>query len=241
MKNVLLTGARGMIGSHLKTYLTEQGYNVIAFEGNVCDWNNWKVYLDIDTDYVIHLAALAGVRESINDPERYYNNNVEGMANAVKYIKSTDSLFLYASSSNAKQWWANPYATTKKMNEIQAQALSHSIGMRFHTVWPGRGDMLYKMLENKTAKYVNANHYRDFIHVNDLCSAILTIMQNYSKIVPVVDIGTGHTTEVLEVATKFGFDGEVRRTPTPNESVSTRADVEYLLNLGWTPTRNILI
>jgi nucleoside-diphosphate-sugar epimerase len=239
MMSVLLTGADGMIGSHLKKYLRGEGYNVIEFEGDVCDPDNWKRYTK--TDYLIHLAAFAGVRLSVEKPQVFYHNNVFGMKNAIKYVKRTKTKFLYASSSNAKEWWSNPYATTKIMNELQAEELEWSVGMRFHTVWPGRDDMLYKMLERKEVTYINGNHYRDFIHVDDLCSGILTIMDNYGKVDRIVDIGTGHATPVLEVAKKFGFDGEVRYTPTPHERVKTCADIEYLLRLGWTPTRNILV
>ena len=239
MKSVLLTGADGMIGSHLKAFLTKQGYTIVHFEGDVCDPNNWDRYAKCD--YVIHLAALAGVRLSIEKPQVYYHNNVFGMKNAIKYVKRTGAKFLYASSSNAKEWWSNPYAATKKMNELQAEELDKSVGMRFHTVWPGRDDMLYKMLWRGQVTYINGDHYRDFIHIDDLCSAILTIMENYNKVDSVVDIGTGHSTPVLEVAKKLGFNGEVRYDPTPHERTKTCADVEYLLKLGWTPTRNILV
>jgi nucleoside-diphosphate-sugar epimerase len=112
--------------------------------------------------------------------------------------------------------------------------------MRFHTVWPGRNDMLYKMLEQGKVQYINAEHYRDFIHVDDLCSAIFTIMKNYSKIDPVVDIGNGLAVPVLSLAQKFGFEGEIRYDPTPNERKVTIADVEYLKELGWKPYKNIL-
>lgn len=239
MKSVLLTGADGMIGSHLRTFLISNGYAVVSFDGDVCDPKNWDCYTACD--YVIHLAALAGVRLSIEKPQVYYHNNVFGMKNAIRCVKKTGAMFLYASSSNAKEWWSNPYAATKKMNELQAEELHKSVGMRFHTVWPGRDDMLYKMLQRGQVPYINGNHYRDFIHIDDLCSAILTIMENYSKVDSVVDIGTGHATPVLEVAKKFGFAGEVRYDPTPHERTNTRADVEYLLKLGWTPTRNILV
>lgn len=239
MKSVLLTGADGMIGSHLKVYLRNEGFNVVDFEGDVCDPANWGGIQKFD--YVIHLAAFAGVRYSIEKPDMYYHNNIVGMKNAIKYVKRTGSKFLYASSSNAKEWWSNPYAVTKKMNELQAEELDMSVGMRFHTVWPGRNDMLYKMLLNGEVTYINGNHYRDFIHIDDLCGAILTIMENYSKVPSVVDIGTGHSTPVLEVAKKLGFNGEVRYNPTPNERTKTCANVEYLLKLGWTPKRNILV
>ena len=70
MKTVLLTGAEGMIGSHLKTYLIDNGYSVVSFEGDVCKQKDWNKY---DTpDYLIHLAAFAGVRASINQPGMCY-------------------------------------------------------------------------------------------------------------------------------------------------------------------------
>ena len=239
MKTVLLTGSEGMIGSHLRKYLIENDYSVVSFEGDVTIQKEWNKY--VVPDYVIHLAASVGVRASIGDPELFYHNNVGGMECAVNYVEGTKCKFLYASSSNAKEWWNNPYATTKKINEVQAQSLPRSVGMRFHTVWPGRDDMLYKMLEQGRVKYINGDHYRDFVHVDDLCAAILTIIENYYKVNAIVDIGTGHATPVLEVAKKFGFDGEVRFDSAPRERTITKADIEYLLNLGWTPTRNILI
>tara|TARA_R110000868_G_scaffold609_3_gene4309 strand:- start:440 stop:1159 length:720 start_codon:yes stop_codon:yes gene_type:complete len=238
MKTVLLTGAEGMIGSHLKEYLNENGCSVIAFEGDCCKSEDWDKY--DSPDYLIHLAAFAGVRASVEDPDFFYNNNVGGMEHAVKFVQRTNCKFLYASSSNAKEWWTNPYAVTKKMNEVQARPLPSSVGMRFHTVWPGREDMLYKMLEQNRVPYINAEHYRDFINVKDLCSGIFTIMENYDKIDPIVDIGTGYTTHVLAVAQKFGFKGEIRHTPTPNERTMTSANVGWLRELGWEPTRDIL-
>jgi hypothetical protein len=65
-------------------------------------------------------------------------------------------------------------------------------------------------------------------------------MKNYSKIDPVVDIGNGFSVPVLSLAQKFGFEGEIRYDPTPNERKVTIADVEYLKELGWKPYKNIL-
>lgn len=239
MRTVLMTGADGTIGSHLKKYLESKGYNVVSFRGDVCHRPNWDQYKFID--YLIHLAAFAGVRASLADPDTYFDNNVGGMANVVDWAQCHPTTkVLYASSSNAKEWWANPYAVTKKINELQAQALTHSVGMRFHTVWPGRDDMLYRMLEQKRVDYINGQHYRDFIHVEDLCSAIETIMINFDRVDRVVDIGTGQSVAVTDLANKFGFTGEVRTIPTPYERTKTQADVAYLHELGWTPTWNVL-
>ena len=249
--NVFLTGAEGMIGSHLKTYLESTGWHVDTFVGDITNEEDWANHASNNLleeenryDFMIHLAALAGVRASMEDPELYFNNNVNGTRLALEWADVFCSNILYASSSNAWEWWGNPYATTKMMNEIQAEQYN-AIGMRFHTVWPGRDDMLYKMLERGEAEYINENHTRDFIHVDDLCSAIHTLMHNFTHIQKtkgnVVDIGTGHSTEVKSVAKVMGFEGQYRSENPGGERVHTRADVEYLHDLGWGPKRNILV
>lgn len=243
MKNILLTGAEGMIGSHLMPFLESFDYKVTAFVGDVTCEDNWQHYRGQDWDGLIHLAALAGVRASFDNPELYFHNNVEGTAQAFNFAKSNPvSKVLYASSSNAYEWWGNPYAATKMMNEIQGRSLS-SIGMRFHTVWPGREDMLYRKLEKGEVSYINCNHYRDFIHVEDLIAGIKTIYDNFWTLLPkgrARDIGTGRATSVEQVAKSMGFNGEYRHENPEGERVKTCADVEYLLQLGWYPKHDIL-
>jgi nucleoside-diphosphate-sugar epimerase len=243
MEKILLTGAEGMIGSHLLNYLTDNGYYVTQFVGDVTIEEDWNKYYDRHFDGMIHLAALAGVRPSFQDPEKYYFNNVEGTERAFDFARANNiSKVLYASSSNAYEWWGNPYAATKKMNEIQGQHLP-SIGMRFHTVWPGREDMLYRKLQKGEVSYINVNHHRDFIHVDDLVSAIRLIYDNFSQLLAtgrVRDIGTGQTVSVADVAKVMGYQGEYRTENPVGERIETCANVEYLLQLGWTPTKNIL-
>ena len=239
---VLLTGAEGGIGSHLMAHMTNLGHTVIPFEGDIRDWDNWAVYLDTKWDVLIHLAALAGVRTSFEEPELYYDNNVNGTRNALQFGSMCCEKVLYASSSNAYEWWGNPYAATKKMNEVQAEDHFNAKGMRFHTVWPGRDDMLYKKLSKGEVTYINASHYRDWIHVDDLCNAIVTIINNWTKIdKKVLDIGTGSSFNVLEMAQKiFNWEGEIRQENPVGERVKTQANVQYLFDLGWKPEKDIL-
>ena len=128
----------------------------------------------------------------------------------------------------------------KKMCEVAATDYNAK-GMRFHTVWPGREDMLYRNLQKGNVTYINDNHYRDYIHREDLCKGIFTIYQNYGTIEEkVLDIGTGHPVHVASVAKIMGFDGEYRSENPQGERVHTKANIEYLLKLGWTPEKNIL-
>lgn len=248
---ILITGAEGMVGRNLKNYFEKQGQNVVSFVGDVTEDKCWEEYNDEKFDAIIHLAAYAGVRASFDAPHQYYNNNTLGMEKFLKYGIQMSSKLLYASSSNAKEWWLNPYAATKKMNECQARPY-RAIGMRFHTVFPGRDDMLFKKLQRKEVTYINKEHYRDFIHVADLCEAIDKIALNFDLVYNntiqdldrnhpgVVDIGTGHSTPVVEVAKIMGYEGEYTDAEAKGERVKTQANIEYLLQLGWTPKRNIL-
>jgi nucleoside-diphosphate-sugar epimerase len=231
-----MTGSDGYIGSHLKLYLRERGIHVQEY---IFDIRMFSHYALIDIDMVIHLAALTGVRKSFDKPEEYYDINVEGSRAIFKQCKKEDIPIIYASSSNAKEWWTNPYAMTKKiMEEI---APENSIGIRPHTVYPGRPDMLYDQLKKDSSwagpiKYINGNHYRDFTHIEDFCSAAFTIIENYDIIdIKVIDIGCGKSQSVLEVARTSGWDGEVRMDPTPKERESTEADISTLTELGWNP------
>jgi UDP-glucuronate 4-epimerase len=240
--NILLTGWEGTVGSSLLEFLKLKGQHVTCFEGDIRDKDAWEQYKTKQWNGLIHLAAIPGVRKSFENPEEYYDNNVNGTARAFEFADKWVDKTLYASSSNAYEWYGNPYASTKKMNEIQAVG-RRAIGMRFHTVWPGRPDMLFKKLLNKEVTYINQHHYRDWIHIDDLCEGIWTIWSNFESMIdpyPVVDIGTGHAYPVAEVARLMGYDGEYVTEAPRGERTVTKANIEPLLEFGWTPKRNII-
>ena len=242
---LLVTGSDGMVGSRLVKYMRDRGHTVSEFgdDKDIRSSADWNTAVDDKVDYIIHLAALAGVRPSFDQPELYYDVNVNGTAKMLEFAKLSGRWgprVLYASSSNAYEWWGNPYATTKMMNEIQC--LDHNaIGMRFHTIWPGRDDMLFKKLSRGDVTYINNQHYRDFVHVDDVIQAIDIIMDKWLDIdEKVLDIGTGHATPVSEVARVMGYEGKYVDENPSGERVHTIANIEPLLALGYTPKWNIL-
>lgn len=233
MNKILMTGSDGYIGSHLKPYLENKQIIVTPFIGDINEF-----FISQTPSMILHLAALTGVRKSVDNPEEYWKVNVGGTRKVFQFSSYYNIPILFASSSNAIDV-TNPYAQTKLTNEEERP--KNSVGFRPHTVYPGRPDMLYQKLLRKEVEYINANHYRDFTHIDDLCSAIYTIIEHYDDFVgTVIDIGSGKSVSVLELAKSLDFSGEVRYNDTPTERETTCANIKPLLKVGWKPKCKIL-
>ena len=157
-------------------------------------------------DIVVNLAAQAGVRYSITNPDAYIESNLIGFYNILEACRHHEvSHLVYASSSsvygsNKKVPYStddkvdNPvslYAATKKSNELMAHAYSKlynipSTGLRFFTVYgpAGRPDMAYfgftdKLVKGDTIKIFNyGNCKRDFTYVDDIVEGVIRVMQH---------------------------------------------------------------
>ena len=231
----LVTGHLGFIGSHVYEHLLSQGHQVDGYDipHDLGDFKTNKKY-----DVVIHLAANAAIREAIENPDLFWENNVVKSKPIFDYCRDNNVRCLYASSASVYEWWINAYAISKKVNEIQAPP--NSVGMRFFNVWAekvSRSDMLYRMLEEKTATYLT-RHKRDWIHVHDVVTAIATLIP--SSYNGVLDVGTGNPVSVIDLATKMGMGDLPIKEDTPGERDITCADTSQLMELGWVPTINIL-
>ena len=231
----LVTGHHGFIGSHVYEHLVSHGHEVDGYD-RPFDLGNFKTNKKYDV--VIHLAANAAIREAVTNPDIFWENNVIKSQPIFDYCRENNVRCLYASSASVYEWWINAYAISKKVNEIQAPP--NSVGMRFFNVWAekvSRSDMLYRMLEEKTATYLT-RHRRDWIHVNDIVTAIATLIP--SSYNGVLDVGTGNPVSVIDLATKMGMGHLPIKENTPGEREITCADISQLMELGWTPTIDIL-
>ena len=232
---ILVTGHKGFIGSHVYEYFTNLGFEVDGYDrpDDLGDFKTDKIY-----DVVIHLAANAAIREAVENPDLFWENNVEKSKPIFDYCRDNNVRCLYASSAAVYEWWINAYGISKKVNEVQAPP--NSVGMRFFNVYAekvSRTDMLYRMLEDKTATYLT-RHKRDWIHVDDIVSAIATLIP--SSYTGVLDVGTGDPVSVIDLATKMGMGHLPIKEDTPGERDITCADPSKLMELGWKPTINIL-
>lgn len=233
MSGILVTGAAGFIGSFLAKRLLEQGKSVIGIDNcndyydvtlkaarlrmlseyagftfikmNIADKPAVDaLFAKYKPEIVVNLAAQAGVRYSIENPQVYIDSNIIGFFNILEACRFQPVKHLvYASSSsvygaNKKVPFStedivdNPvslYAATKKSNELMAHCYSKlysipSTGLRFFTVYGpmGRPDMAYfgftdKLRKGETIKIFNyGNCERDFTYVDDIVEGVIRVM-----------------------------------------------------------------
>ena len=165
-----------------------------------------KIFVDYKPSVVVNLAAQAGVRYSITNPDAYIESNLIGFYNILEACRNNPCVehLVYASSSsvygvNKKVPYSvedqvdNPvslYAATKKSNELLAHAYSKlynipSTGLRFFTVYgpAGRPDMAYfgftnKLRKGETIEIFNyGNCKRDFTYIDDIVEGVMRVMK----------------------------------------------------------------
>jgi len=230
--NILLTGGDGFIGKNLQNHLSKN-HTVINID-KISGYDLLTCDLHYNADVVIHLAGLSGVRDSMQYPEEYWKQNVIAGQRLFDFFK--DTKILYASSSTAYEPWRNPYAMSKY--SLEQIAPENSVGMRFTTVYGpnAKSNMLIPKILQNDVSYINTNHKRDFIHVDDIISAIDILMIENVK--GVLDIGTGHTHDLVDIVDYFKIDCE-RRMGGENERLDNTADTTTLNRLGWKPKVNL--
>jgi UDP-glucuronate 4-epimerase len=228
--SILVTGAAGFIGAHVLALLRSQGIKAVGLD-NFNDYYspNYKrdrvkalvpqekilevdcanatqlqqVFKDYAVNRVVHLAAQAGVRYSIDNPQAYIQANLVGFGNileacrqhSVKHLVYASSSSVYGSNTTLP-WQEDQsvdhplslYAATKKANELMAHTYSHlyalpSTGLRFFTVYGpwGRPDMAPMLFANAIAKeapiklFNHGQMSRDFTYIDDIAAAVCAV------------------------------------------------------------------
>tara|TARA_Y100001970_G_scaffold293982_1_gene445308 strand:+ start:7179 stop:8183 length:1005 start_codon:yes stop_codon:yes gene_type:complete len=225
----LITGSAGFIGSSLAIQLLKSGQTVIGVDNHndyydpklkddrvsrLITFENYShnkisiedpglesIFEDFKPDYVVNLAAQAGVRYSLENPMSYIQSNLVGFGQILEFSRHHDVKHLvYASSSSVyggnkkipfseRDQVNHPlslYAATKRANELMAHTYSHlynipTTGLRFFTVYGpwGRPDMaLFKFTDSiikgdPIEVYNYGDHSRDFTYIDDIVEGII--------------------------------------------------------------------
>ena len=235
---VLVTGAAGFIGMHASERLLARGDEVVGLD-NLNDYYDpqlkrdrlariqphpkfrfvkmdvadrpgiEKLFADEKFDRVIHLAAQAGVRYSIENPHAYIDSNIVGFMNILEGCRHNKVQHLaYASSSsvyggNTKMPFSehdsvdhpiSMYAATKKANELMAHTYSHlfglpTTGLRFFTVYGpwGRPDMALFLFTKATLEgrpidvFNHGKMQRDFTYVDDIVEGVIRVLDHTAE------------------------------------------------------------
>ncbi|MEN9059961.1 NAD-dependent epimerase/dehydratase family protein [Ponticoccus litoralis] len=229
MTTVFVTGTAGFIGFHLARHLLDEGFDVVGYDGMtdyydvslkeerhriLCENPRFrcvigmledmetlsKAVAEADPQVIVHLAAQAGVRYSLENPRAYVDSNLVGTFNLMECARerAVDHLLMASTSSvyggntempfDETQKTDLPltlYAATKKANEAMAHSYAHlwklpTTMFRFFTVYGpyGRPDLaLFKFVRAALAGesidvYNHGKMYRDFTYVGDLVHAI---------------------------------------------------------------------
>ena len=238
--NLLLTGTRGYRKGFIANHFLQEyrrKYNIYEYADDIRDWDQDLT----DFDMVIHLAAMAGVRRSHQEPQLYWDVNVKASQNIFRSCEETNTPIIYASSSSIYEWWLSPYASTKWTMECIAP--DNALGLRFHTVYGpnSREDMLYDMLQQRKVEYLT-NHTRDWTHVSDVCSAIDVCITEFDKLKHhvAVDVGNGAPVSVVDMAEKVWPNNGLPVREVSGERAHTLADPTVLIRHGWRPEHHIL-
>lgn len=228
-KTILITGSSGFIGFHTAKRFLKEGYKVFGIDSetdyydpqlkkdrrkilesdhaftfikhDLMNNNTANILGEINPDKLIHLAAQAGVRHSLSNPQEYIDFNITAFLNILEYAKQHNALDNILLASTSSVYGANIdspfseshgvdhplqfYAVSKRTNELMAHAYANLYNvpttvLRFFTVYGpwGRPDMaLFKFTKNILNDeaidiYNNGNHRRDFTYVDDIVDGV---------------------------------------------------------------------
>jgi UDP-glucose 4-epimerase len=260
MKKYIVTGGEGFIGSKIVAKIDADSFDLKSGQ-NILNKEQFRRAC-LSTKGIFHAAAKISVPESIEKPDEYYLNNVQGtqsvadVANENKLkIVFSSSAAVYGDSSvkvaeNSALQPKSPYAQNKiDGEEILKKSKIPSVALRYFNVYgPGQSDayagvitiFIKQALQDKDILiYGDGNQVRDFIFVSDVVEANITAMNYAEKAFEIFNIGSGVETTIKELAEKIIFltksSSKIRYAPArKGDIVYSVADVSKVKNiLGW--------
>ena len=273
MKNILVTGGNGFIGSNLVKFLLEKGHKVTSLDNLSTGLKKYVVqrctyiYDDIENitkldgnkfDLVYHLAALARITPSFENPIETFRVDTQGVLVVAEWARHHNIKIVYSGSSSK---WCNPetspYATCKKLGEDILKMYRTAYGCnfeiaRFYNVygpnelvdgkWAAVIGIWRKQIEEGKPITIisDGEQRRDFTYVDDICSALYKIGINNKKHEDAWELGTGMNYSVNEVFSffkeRFGDLEKIHLPDVPgNYRQTLRENDDTCKRLNWAP------
>lgn len=221
MKNILILGSSGQIGSHLVNFLKNKKYSVSKFDierNKKEDLRLSKNFLlkkkILKADYIFFLAFdVGGSRylQKYQESYQFIKNNLDLMTKTFELLKKYNKKFLFASSQMSNMSYSN-YGILKLIGEKISQTTNGLI-VKFWNVYGVEKDIskshvitdfVLMAIKNKKIKMLtDGNEFRDFLYADDCCAGLEIAMKNHAKFVKQkvsIDIASGKETKILNIA-----------------------------------------
>ena len=266
---VLVTGGAGFVGTNLIKRLLGDGHSVVSIDNyntglksnhqNGCkylnhDLRNINDYMDVDV--VFHMAAIARIQPSFENPKDYFTTNANATLNLVDWCAKNDVPLIYAGSSSKHSGkFKNPYTFSKDVGEEIVELYQKHFGLkssiaRFYNVYGphqltqgGYTTLIGRWIHNiengiQCEIYGDGEQRRDFTHVDDIVDALVLMMEQ-SAYGYEFELGRGKNYSVNEIASMFQLD-PVYKDAKPGEARNTlNTDSTAFDVLGWVASTNI--
>ena len=277
MKKILVTGGLGFVGSHLvEALLANPDNQVTVIDSLVSDsasrsnmragvkyWIddirniNMSKYARESFDTIYHLAALARIQPSFEDPLTYLSVDMMGTACVLEFARNCGANVVYAGSSSAYAGpMLNPYAYAKYTGEQICEMYSKVYGLstvtaRFFNVYGNRQPIsgpyatvmgVFEGLKQKGLPLTitsDGEQRRDFTHVFDIAAGMIALSKGKWE-GQVFNLGTGKNYSINELASMFEPSGVKYLPERPGEAITTLADIsETQSATGWSPVMKL--
>jgi UDP-glucose 4-epimerase len=276
MKTALVTGGAGFVGTNLIKRLLSEGYKVVSIDnystGFVSNQQKGAVYYEYDIesitdfnpfsrtgtfDVVYHLAAIARIQPSFNQPLEYFQANATATFNIAMYCaKNNIPLQFAGSSSHHSGKFQNPYTFSKDVSEEIVMLCQQLYGLkatitRFYNVYGPHHlkEGGYCTVIGKWEKaiesglpitiYGDGTKRRDFTHIDDIVEALI-LMEQKDAWGEIFELGRGINYSIQEIAEMFEYDNIVYEANKLGEAdITLCEDTKAKDMLGWVPVKTI--
>jgi len=272
---ILVTGGAGFVGTNLIKRLLKDGHQVISIDnystGKRENEQDGCIYYNIDItnlmpadyslfqniDVVYHLAAVARIQPSFDNPKHYFDTNIKGTYNIVEWCRLNGSILIYAGSSSKHSGrFKNPYTFSKDLGEDVVKLYQEHFGLkaciaRFYNVYGphqltegGYTTLIGRWIHNiqnekQCVIYGSGSKRRDFTHVDDIVDALIKIPHFQNAWGLDFELGRGKNYSVKEVADMFGINPKYEDDKPGEAQVTLNTDTLALAVLNWRPQINL--